>query len=837
MQGHVETKDFHRAGGGQGRSLRHVNRFDHGAKLKESTERAFVTYDKQRHEAAILSDEELRATGSIIVLEGENSTHPLKLEALTANTGGRGSRPKWCLLSVRESTGEKAETATVWVADDFRHHFLRIFEDYLNDEKKTKNGLPRNQELVANISRIRSVVLEDLWTSQGEPPKSGCKWWELWLDANSPHLADWETFIARSKLEVRTNQFRLRDRLIVWVKANWYDLQTLPFISVPLTEIREPQFIDTIEDLTLEDQAEYVEDLRDRVEHAPAERRSGSTPTVCLLDTGVFRAHILLSDSLSSDDMYSIFGGSGADVHPSGHGTAMAGLALFGSLDPLLTGTDRVTLRHRLESVRMKAGRGEKSKTPLDYGPATAEAVSLPEINQPRRSRVFCLTLSTSPDKPGEPTLWSSSVDALAVGTNVVREGDELQLLSEPDLASTRLLVVAAGNVPVYRFDYRKNSMESPIQDPAQAWNALTVGAYTELTQIPSHPQYAGWNVVAESGDISPHTRTSVDFGAPWPIKPDICMEGGNVLWDGEAMFEDRLPLLSLRSTGHRSDNELTSANATSAATAQAARLAALVWDRYPSYWPETVRGLLTHSAEWTDSMKQQVSAERTKHGRLKLLRQFGWGVPAEDAVLNSALNAVTLITQDQFVPFSGNKYSVRSFRLHPLPWPKDVLQSLGETEVRLRITLSYFVEPSASRRGWRNKYQYASHGLRFDLQGRTEDQSSFIRRVNREARGVDVGSRSHESQRWFLGERGRHLGSLHQDEWIGPGVELAHCSNIAVYPVGGWWKNNRNKDRQDLPVRYSLLVSLQTNKQAVDLYTPIATQLKVPVGIEIPTV
>ncbi|WP_143277974.1 S8 family serine peptidase, partial [Brachybacterium alimentarium] len=279
----------------------------------------------------------------------------------------------------------------------------------------------------------------------------------------------------------------------------------------------------------------------------------------------------------------------------------------------------------------------------------------------------------------------------------------------------------------------------------------------------------------------------------------------------------------------------LTSANATSAAAAQASRLATLAMGRYPSYWPETVRGLLTHSAEWTESMVQQLGTDDTKTARQTLLRQFGWGVPSEEDVLNSGRGAVTLIAQDSFVPFSGNTYSMRHFRLHPLPWPTDVLQSLGATEVRLRVTLSYFIEPSASRRGWRNKYQYASHGLRFDLQGRLENQTEFVQRVNREAQNEEGGSRPSESDRWFLGERGRHLGSLHQDEWTGTGAELAHCNNVAVYPVGGWWKNNSRKDRRDLPVRYALLLSLQTKQQGVDLYTPIATQLHIPVMAEIP--
>ena len=36
------------------------------------------------------------------------------------------------------------------------------------------------------------------------------------------------------------------------------------------------------------------------------------------------------------------------------------------------------------------------------------------------------------------------------------------------------------------------------------------------------------------------------------------------------------------------------------------------------------------------------------------------------------------------------------------LPWPRDVLQGLGEQSVRLRVTLSYFIEPNPGRRGWK---------------------------------------------------------------------------------------------------------------------------------------
>jgi hypothetical protein len=125
---------------------------------------------------------------------------------------------------------------------------------------------------------------------------------------------------------------------------------------------------------------------------------------------------------------------------------------------------------------------------------------------------------------------------------------------------------------------------------------------------------------------------------------------------------------------------------------------------------------------------------------------------------------------------------------------------------------------------------------LRFELQNPLENQQQFIARVNREASNDEDGASrpSSGSERWLIGSDQRNLGSLHQDIWEGSGQELAACNSIAVYPVGGWWKRNQRKDRLDLPVRYALLVSVKTNEQGIDLYTPIVTQLRIPVATEI---
>ncbi len=61
----------------------------------------------------------------------------------------------------------------------------------------------------------------------------------------------------------------------------------------------------------------------------------------------------------------------------------------------------------------------------------------------------------------------------------------------------------------------------------------------------------------------------------------------------------------------------------------------------------------------------------------------------------------------------------------------------------------------------------------------------------------------------------------------------LAQKSQVAVYPVGGWWKDWKEAGRALRRVRYSLVVSLEIAESVdVDLYTPIAAQIRIPVVV-----
>lgn len=154
-----------------------------------------------------------------------------------------------------------------------------------------------------------------------------------------------------------------------------------------------------------------------------------------------------------------------------------------------------------------------------------------------------------------------------------------------------------------------------------------------------------------------------------------------------------------------------------------------------------------------------------------------------------------------------------------------------------MRVTLSYFVEPSPGEVGWGRRYGYPSHALRFVMNGPGESEAEFLRRVNQQARedGKSPGTEG-PGNRWLIGQA-RDVGSIHSDIWRGTAADLSQSHLVAVYPVSGWWKERSYLGRCNRSCRYSLIVSIEPPESAgeVDIYTPVAvkTGITVPIAVE----
>lgn len=248
----------------------------------------------------------------------------------------------------------------------------------------------------------------------------------------------------------------------------------------------------------------------------------------------------------------------------------------------------------------------------------------------------------------------------------------------------------------------------------------------------------------------------------------------------------------------------------------------------------------MVHSAEWTPAMKQTFLPVRRRPGKneiASLVRHCGFGTPDLDRALWSVENSLTMVCESELHPFQreGKKDpKLRDMNLHRLPWPLAELEALGETQVEMRVTLSYFIEPNPSARGVTSRYRYESHGLRFDVKRPLESESDFRARINAAARDEEEQTRTGgDDSDWLLGTQNRHKGSLHCDSWQGSAANLASRGVIGIYPALGWWKTRPALERYDRPVRYALIVSIRAPETAVDLYTAVANQIGIAVGVE----
>jgi hypothetical protein len=278
----------------------------------------------------------------------------------------------------------------------------------------------------------------------------------------------------------------------------------------------------------------------------------------------------------------------------------------------------------------------------------------------------------------------------------------------------------------------------------------------------------------------------------------------------------------------------------TSCATALASYMAARILSEHPKYWPETIRALIVHSAEWTLAMKANFNFQKKlkQTDKKTLIRRYGYGVPDLERALKSSNSDLTMIIEDQLTPFKkdGSDIKTNKMNLHNLPWPKEKLEQLGEAKVELRVTLSYFIEPNPGERGYQRKHRYASYGLRFEVKKPLETNRQFQNRINKATREEEEHSSSiREEDNWFLGSQLRSQGSLHSDIWTGTAADLASRGMIGVYPVGGWWKEQKQLERYDKPVRYTLIVTIRVPEIECDIYTPVSNLISQSIPIDIP--
>lgn len=704
------------------------------------------------------------------------------------------------------------------------HTALQYFRQALHDyrTKNTPKDKPSQADRFERIDAFRLGTLRSLWTDPPTafPETEARTWWEVWLFAK--HEQHFVEAAPRFEVLVREGSLVYADLIVRLVEATPEQLDDLIRHTDAVSELRSvPKTPSIVTRLPIEAQHQLIEDALERIEPPDP-----NAPALCLLDSGVNEGHPLLNQHVTVTATWNPSWGTQDDDN---HGTPMASIALFGDLLPTLTNDDVITISNPLESVKIYTSAAQDE--PELRGIIVRDSVSIVEAEEPRRGRVFYSAVaSTDEGNLGIPTEWSAEIDQLA-----------------SDTRRARLFVIAAGNIDntgrASVATYPQNNYVRAIYDPGQSWNALTIGGYTERSET-LDPPFDDYEPLAPQGALSPVSRTALLWTRRplAPAKPDVVFEAGNFAYyptDDEAAIADDYMMVAANADFRT--QPLRTFGFTSGATALGAGFCGRIIADQTQLWPETVRGLVVHSAEWTPFMRAELNTIQSKRDRAMFLRRYGYGVPNIDRALRSATNDATMLIQGSVRPFHRVKGEIKTNEMasYSLPWPTEYLLQLGNVPIEMRVTLSYFIEPNPGRRGWKGRYSYPSHGLRFFVRRPTESDDQFDLRVNaadREDDYVDPGL----DDEWELGSEARNRGSIHSDIWRGTAAQLANAGRIAIVPVSGWWRWLKERGRWNNDARYALIVSLRSPDATVDLYseieTIIQTRIEVATRVEVAT-
>ncbi|MFC3068428.1 S8 family peptidase [Phenylobacterium soli] len=723
---------------------------------------------------------------------------------------------------------DRTEGAILFVPDASRGFLRGRIQSYGADAGNQRRP---DLEKFEVIEQIRASAAESLFpeaTDFAAPPR----WWELWV-RRPDAVADAVANRARAReLDVHPQRLIFPDTIIVLVHASAARAREL--IAETLGAVAEVRPATATIRPFLErgdrgvGQGEFVDELLERIVPPTA-----AAPIVAVLDTGVSAGHPLIEPGLAGAYAYDAAWGAD-DHHPQGgHGTGMVGLVLYGDLESPLSDQRPVDLTHAAVSMKLLPPPGFDRHAPAHYGLVTQGAVAMVEIAHGATCGTYCLAATTDEFSPAGPSSWSGALDQIAGGASPGDEGDPPKRASE---RPKRLLLVATGNSVEGMAE--QVLAPQPIEDPAQSWNALTIGGYTAKETVV--PQDHPLQPLVAANSLSPFSLQSDMLPRDLtPIKPEVLFEAGNMLMDRSG-FCAWNPSVSLLTTGAEVQTEpLTPFWATSAATAMAGNFVGRLEAALPGLWPETYRALTVQSADWPAPLRSLFIGRgehwTTKPGlggkaaKQELVRRVGYGVPDLERAVRSARNDLTLIAQAEIQPFAVSPTAgppvYNEMHFYSLPWPRDALEALENEIVLLKVTLSYFMEPNLTGRAATRPDTYRSFGLRFMMKRPGENGAQFRARINA-AQAAEGEKPEAEASHWLLGPKAMAAGSLHCDLWRGRAIELARHDQIAIVPRSGWWKTHVGQRRMEDKARYTLAISISARGHNVDLYTEVEARV-----------
>ncbi len=427
-------------------------------------------------------------------------------------------------------------------------------------------------------------------------------------------------------------------------------------------------------------------------------------PGIAILDSGINEAHPVLAAMVVEKASFPATLGNNDQ---RGHGTKVSGVAAYGDVRECIECKD-FSPRVVLFSGKVVNDQGNFDDDKL-VPTQMDEAI---RYFHARGCRIFNLSLGdrNAVYAGGKVGLWTSVLDELA---------------SELDI----LIVVATGNYyhappPGHAEDHLNAypgyllEPQSRLFEPAVGANVLTVGAIAHAAVVPNHGTgTVSIRPIAQVGEPAPFTRSGP--GIHDAIKPELCDDGGNVLFDGAMRGLSRHSESEVLTTHPRYLERLfTTAKGTSYAAPLVAHKAALVLRMFPAASANLLRALLVNSARPPDPAVEKL--QRLDGASVRNL--CGYGIANATVATTSDTNRVVLYADDTI--------ALDRFYVYEVPIPREFAETKGLRTIR--VTLAF--DPPT--RHTRADYLGLQMSFRLVRGKRLEDVIDFYKKRNKEVDG-----------------------------------------------------------------------------------------------------
>lgn len=388
-----------------------------------------------------------------------------------------------------------------------------------------------------------------------------------------------------------------------------------------------------------------------RIDDLPEVKAPPATaPRVCVVDSGILEGHPLLEPAIVSEKSRSFPAELGpavpsAPVDRAGHGTQVAGLALYGDVARSAQAKAFVP-QLRVVNARML---DDQNALHPDRMPFLREVVA----HVKDTCRVFNLSFGLDPHD-GFLSVHAAELDALA------REFGVLFIVSSGnfDVGS-----MSTNNYPEFLLD-----PGYPVRSPAEALNVITVGGITpDSDPLRGSPDR---RVVAPRRAPSPFCCSG---GIKNVVKPELVEVAGNMVFD--ALINRWIgndPGLQVLTTSPRflAEGPLGFVHGSSFSAPKVSHLAGRLLERYPEATPNLLRALLVQSARLPSGVANWEKS--------KAMRLCGFGLPDLDRALFCRPQRATLFYEGDIVP--------DEVKLFDIPVPPDFAMAKGEKAITATV-------------------------------------------------------------------------------------------------------------------------------------------------------